>query len=105
MQDLSIKNDLSSNLCDTVCNYYTKLNKTIEIKVYHKANWESISTSFSNQLVAFPDYIVNLVNMDSTDPINVINNTVNITAGIPIDIQKHLLRINVKPNLIISQNI
>ena len=43
--------------------------------------------------------------MDSADPINVINNTVTITTGIPIDIHKHLLRINVKPNLIISQNI
>ena len=52
----------------------------IKVKLYHKANWDSINSSISYQLVFLLDQICNLINFENPYPIN-INNAVNISTS------------------------
>ena len=46
----------------------------IKVKLYHKAIWDSISTSLSNQLAILHDPISNPINVDNLDLISISNN-------------------------------
>ena len=46
----------------------------IKVKLYHKAIWDSISTSLSNQLAILHDQISNPISVVNLDPINISNN-------------------------------
>ena len=54
IQNLSLNSDLSSDYSATLFDFMTNLNKCIippvKVKLYHKADWDSINSSLSNQL-------------------------------------------------------
>ena len=54
IQNLSLNSDLSSDLSAILFDFLTNLNKCIippiKVKLYHKADWDSINSSLSNQL-------------------------------------------------------
>ena len=78
IQNLSLSSDLSSDHSAILFEFLTNLNKCsilpIKVKLYHKADWDSISSSLSNQLTIIQDQILDLLYSETTDHINIINN-------------------------------
>ena len=74
IQNLSLNSDLSSDHSANLFDFLTNLNKCIippiKVKLYHKAEWDSINSSLSNQLTILQDQIVDLLSSGNADPIN-----------------------------------
>ena len=74
IQNLSLNSDLSSDHSAILFNFLVNLNKCIippiKVKLYHKAEWDSINSSLSNQLTILQDQIVDLLSSGNADPIN-----------------------------------
>ena len=79
----------------------TNLNKCItppiKVKLYHKADRDSINSSLSNQLSILRDQILHLLSSENADPIN-INNTATILTDSILNIYKTLPEKTIKPN-------
>ena len=41
----------------------------IKVKLYHKADWDSINSSLSKHLTNLEEQILNLISSDNADPI------------------------------------
>ena len=71
-QNLILNNDLSSDHSAILFDFLTNINKStpspIKIKLYHKADWDSINFSLSKQLAILLDQILNLISSDNPDP-------------------------------------
>ena len=83
-QNLTLNNDLSSDHFTILFDFLTNINKSplpIKVKLYNKAEWDSINSSLSKQLAILQDQILNLISSNNHDSINIINNA----ALIPID--------------------
>ena len=83
-QNLTLNNDLSSDHFTILFDFSTNVNKyplPIKVKLYNKAEWDSINSSLSKQLAILQDQILNLISSNNHDSINIINNA----AIIPID--------------------
>ena len=80
----------------------TNLNKCfippIKVKLYHKADWDSINSSLSNQLTILQDQVLDLLSSENADPINVINNAATILTDSILNIYKTLPEKTIKPN-------
>ena len=54
IQNLNVNNDLSSDYCAILLDFSTNINKStpspIKIKLYHKADWDSINSLLCKQL-------------------------------------------------------
>ena len=54
IQDISLNNNLSSDHSAILSNFSANINKSIsppnKVNLYHKANWDSVNPSLSNQL-------------------------------------------------------
>ena len=61
IQNLPLNNDLSSDHSAILFDFSTNINKStphsIKVKLYHKADWESVNSSISKQLVILQDQI------------------------------------------------
>ena len=81
IQNLSLNSDLSSDHSAILFDFMTNLNKCIippiKVKLYHKADWDSINSSLSNQLSILQDQILDLLSSENADPINIILNMYN----------------------------
>lgn len=66
IQNLSVKNDISSDHSAILFNFSTKFNKSvsapIKIKLYQKTKWDSINSSLSNKLAILQNQISHLIN-------------------------------------------
>ena len=83
-QNLTLNNDLSSDHFTILFDFSTNINKyppPIKVKLYNKAEWDSINSSLSKQLAILQDQILSLISSNNDDSINIINNA----AIIPID--------------------
>ena len=82
IQNLTLNNDLSSDHSAILFDFSTNISKSIplpiKVKLYHKADWESINSSLSKQLAILQDQILNLISSGNSDPINLINNAATI---------------------------
>ena len=82
IQNLILNNDLSSDHSAILFDFSTNISKSIplpiKVKLYHKADWESINSSLSKQLAILQDQILNLISSGNSDPINLINNAATI---------------------------
>ena len=109
IQNLSINNDLSSDHFAILINLTTNINKSvscpIKVKLYHKANWDSINLSFCKQLAILQDQISLLITEDNPDPINIINNAATILTDTIINIRNQLPEKSVKANTSIPLSI
>ena len=80
----------------------TNLNKCIippiKVKLYHKADWDSINSSLSNQLSILQDQILDILSSENADPINIINNAATILTDSIMNIYKTLPEKTIKPN-------
>ena len=94
IQNLSLNNDLSSDHSAIIFNLSTNINKSIslpiKVKLYHKANWDSINYFLSKQLAILQDQMSNLIISDNPDPITIISNAANILTDTIINIHNHL---------------
>ena len=85
IQNLTLNNDLSSDHSAIFFDFSTNLNKSvlppIKVRLYHKAEWDSINSSLSKHLTILQEQILNLISSDNTDPTNINNNA----ATIPTD--------------------
>ena len=101
IQNLSINNDLSSDHSAILINLTTNINKSvsrpIKVKLYHKANWDSINLSLCKQLAILQDQISLLITEDNPDPIN-INNAATILTDTIINIRNQLPEKSIKAN-------
>ena len=102
IQNLSLNSDLSSDHSAILFNFMTNLNKfifpPIKVKLYHKADWDSISSSLSNQLCFLQDQILDLLSSETADLINVVNNAATILTDSILKIYKTLPEKTIKPN-------
>ena len=84
IQNLTLNNDLSSDHSAILFDFSTNLNKSIlpsiKVKLYHKADWDSINSSLSKHLTILQEQILNLLSSENADPINIINNTATILS-------------------------
>ena len=84
MQNLILNNDISSDhsaiLFDFSVNLNTSILPSIKVKLYHKADWDSINSSLVNRLTTLQDQILNLITSENADPINIINNAASILS-------------------------
>ena len=73
----------SSVSCELV-SFSTNLNKSIlpsiKVKLYHKADWNSINSLLSKHLTILQEQIFNLISSENTDPINIVNNAATILS-------------------------
>ena len=80
----------------------TNLNKSIiapiKVKLYHKADWDSINSSLSNQLTILQDQILDLLSSENADSINIINNAAIILTDSILNIYNTLPEKTIKPN-------
>ena len=94
IQNLSLNSDLSSDHSSILFDHMTNLNKCIippiKVKLYHKADWDSINSSLSNQLSILQDQILELLSSENADPINIINNAATILTDSILSIYKTL---------------
>ena len=83
-------------------NFLTNLNKSmlhpVKVKLYHKADWNSINFSLSKHLTTLQEQILNLISSDNVDSINIINNADTILTGTILNIYKNLPEKIIKPN-------
>ena len=81
----------------------TNLNKCIippiKVRLYNKADWDSINSSLSNQLTILQDQIFDLLSSENADPINIINNASTIFPDSILNIYNSLLEKSIKPNI------
>ena len=102
IQNLSLNSDLSSDHSAILFDFMTNLNKCIippiKVKLYHKADWDSINSSLSNQLSILQDQILDLLSSENADPINIINNAATILTDSILNIYKTLPEKTIKPN-------
>ena len=94
IQNLSLNSDLSPDHSAILFDFVTNLNKCIipriKVKLYYKADWDSISSSLSNQLSILQDQILHLLSSENADPINIINNAATILTDSILNIYKTL---------------
>ena len=102
IQNLSLNSDLSSDHSAILFDFMTNLNKCIippfKVKLYHKADWDSINSPLSNQLSILQDQILDLLSSENADPINIINNAATILTDSILNIYKTLPAKTIKPN-------
>ena len=102
IQNLSLNSDLSSDHSAILFDFLTNLNKCnippIKVKLYHKAQWDSINSSLSNQLTILQDQILDLLSSENVDPSNIINNAATILTDSILNIYKTLPEKIIKPN-------
>ena len=102
IQNLTLNNDLSSDHSDILFDFSTNLNKymppSIKVKLYHKADWDSINSSLSKHLAILQEQILNLISSENADPINIINNAATIFSNTILDIYNNLSEKIIKPN-------
>ena len=102
IQNLTLNNDLSSDHYAILFDFSTNLNKSmlppIKVKLYHKADWDSINSSLSKQLTILQKQILNLVSSDNADPINMTNNAATILTDAILNIYNNLPEKIIKPN-------
>ena len=71
IQNLILNNDLSSDHCEILFCFLTNFNKSIlpsiKIKLYHKADWDSINSSLSNRLTIPQDQVLDLTFSENAD--------------------------------------
>ena len=94
IQNLTLNNDLSSHhsaiLFDFSNNLNTSLLPSIKVKLYHKADWDSINSSLANHLSTLHEQILNLITSENVDPIIIINNAASILCDTILDIHNNL---------------
>ena len=102
IQNITLNNDLSSDHSATLFNFSTNFNESmlppIKVKLYHKADWDSINSLLSKQLTVLQEQILNLISSDNIDPINIINNAVTILTDAILNIYNNLPEKIIKPN-------
>ena len=102
IQNLALNNDLSSDHSAILFDFTTNINKftspPLKVKLYHKADWDSINSSLAKQLTILQDQILNLISSDNPDPINIINNAAIILADSLMNIHNNLPAKHIKPN-------
>ena len=90
IQNLTLNNDLSSDHSAILFDFSTNLNKSIlpsiKVKLYHKADWDSINSSLSKHLTILQEQILNLISSDSTDSTNINNNAATILTDTILNI-------------------
>ena len=109
IQNLSLNSDLSSDHSAILFDFLTNLNKCIippiKVKLYHKAEWDSINSSLSNQLTILQDQIVDLLSSENADPINIINNAATILTDSILNIYNTLPEKTIKSKTSLSFDI
>ena len=109
IQNLTLNNDLSSDHSAILFDFSTNLNKSIlppiKVKLYHKADWDSINSSLSKHLTILQEQILNLISLENADPINIINNAATILSNTILDIYNNLPEKIIKPNTSIPLSI
>ena len=94
IQNLTLNNDLSSDHSAILFDFSTNLNKSvlpsIKVKLYHKADWDSINSSLSKHLTILEEQILNLISSENADPVNIINNAATILSDTILDIHNNL---------------
>ena len=102
IQNLTLNNDLSSDHSAILFDFSTNLNKSmlppIKVKLNHKADWDSINSSFSKHLTILQEQILNLISSENADTINIINNAATILTDTILDIYNNLPEKIIKPN-------
>ena len=102
IQNLILNNDLSSDHSAILFHITTNIIKStpppIKVKLYHKADWDSINSSLAKQLTIFKDQILNLISFDNPNPINIISNAAIIAIDFIMIIHNNLPEKNIKPN-------
>ena len=102
IQNLTLNNDLSSDHSAIIFDLATNINKTIsppiKVKLYHKADWDSINSFLSKQLAILQDQILNLICSDNPDPININNAAIIFTDSI-MNIHNNLPEKTIKSNI------
>ena len=109
IQNLTLNNDLFSDHSAILFDFSTNLNKTIlpfiKVKLYHKADWDSIHSSLANHLTILQDQILNLITSKNADPINIINNAATIPSDTILEIHNNAPEKIIKPNTTIPRSI
>ena len=94
IQNLTLNNDLTSDHTAILFDFLTNFNKyilsPIKVKLYHKADWDSINSSHSNQLTILQDQVLDLISSENADPINIINNAATILTDTILNIHNTL---------------
>ena len=102
IKNLCLNSNLSSDHSAILFDFMTNLNKCIippiKVKLYHKADRDSINSSLSNQLSIFRDQILHLLSSENADSINIINITATILTDSILNIYKTLPEKTIKPN-------
>ena len=96
IQNFTLNNDLSSDHSTIVFDFLTNLNKSvlpsIKVKLYHKADWDSIDSSLSKHLTILQEQILNHIPSENADSINIIINAATILTDKILDIYNNLSR-------------
>ena len=94
IHNLTLNNDLSSDHSAILFDLSTNINKStpplIKVKLYHKADWDSINSSLAKQLAIVQDQILNLISPGNPHPTNIINNAVTILTDSIMNIHNNL---------------
>ena len=94
IQNLTLSNDHSFDHSAILFDFSTNLIKSvlpsIKVKLYHKADWDSINSSLANHLSIFQEQILNLITSENANPINIINNAASILSNTILDIHNNL---------------
>ena len=94
IQNLFLNNDLSLDHSAILSDFSTNIDKytshPIKIKLYYKANWDFISSSFCKQLAILKDQISDQISLENTEPINIIDNGAIILTDTIMSINNHL---------------
>ena len=102
IQNLAVNNDLSSDHSAILFDFTTNFNKftspPLKVKLYHKADWDSINCYLAKQLTILQDQILNLISSDNPDPINIINNAATILTDSIVNIHNNLPEKHIKSN-------
>ena len=109
IQNLTLNSDLSSDHSAILFDFTTKFNKItsppLKVKLYHKADWDSINSSLAKHLTVLQDQILNLISSDNPDPINIIKNAATILTDSIVNIHNNLPEKHIKPNASIPLSI
>ena len=77
----------------------------VEVKLYHKTNWDSITFSLPKQLAVLQHQISNLISSENLDLINIINSATNILTDTIMSVHSHLPEETIKSNTSIPLSI
>ena len=61
IQNITLNNDLSSDHSVIIFDFSTNLN--IKVKLYHKADWDTINSSLSKHLTILQEQTLNLISL------------------------------------------